>query len=116
MRPRGIEFGCYDVNSVLVTCSKSQWDYLVKHQEMIERQGVVKSIIESPDFICISARHTKRRTIYKMVVLPPPYGNTYVRVVVEYKRRLISKMRGYVINAFACNGMQEGEVKVWERG
>ena len=108
-----IEFVCEDVNGISVSCSKQQWQYLVKHKEMEGQQGVVRAVIESPDFINQSASSSKKYTYYKQLVLPI-VGNTYVRVVIARKIRALGK-RGYVINAFSCDGEQQGEERIWTK-
>jgi chaperonin GroEL (HSP60 family) len=112
-QPQYNEFVCKDVRDIQVSCAKSQWQYLIKHKEMEECQGVVKAIIESPSFINQSKTDKKRQTYYKQLVLPK-IGSTYVRVVVEF-RETDGQKRGYVINAFACNGPQKGEKLIWQK-
>ncbi len=110
-----IEFSCFDRGSILVTCAKSQWIYLAKHKEVVGRQRLVKAVIENPDSIRQSKKHKKRRTLYKVNVFPQLIGRPHIRVVVEYRKKPLGEMRGYVINAFSCKGVQDGEVLIWER-
>lgn len=107
------EFVCKEPRNVIISCSKKQWSYLSKHKEMEGQQGVVKAVIEKPDFICQSRDFKNRNTFYKRLVMAS-VGDTYIRVVVEYRGKLLGK-RGYMINAFPCGGMQEGEVIIWEK-
>lgn len=107
-------FSCKDPRGVEVTCSKQQWDYLIKHKEMVGQQGVVKVIIEKPDFINQSSRSGSRNTYYKRLVLPN-IGSTYIRVVIDIKEKESGIKKGYVINAFATDGPQKGERLLWER-
>jgi len=99
-----------------IKCATEQWQYLIKHEEMIGQQGVVKAILMSPDFINQSAKKKNCHTYYKRLVLAK-IGSTYVRVVVEIKYRLSPKSWKYgnLINAFSCNGEQLGEVRIWTK-
>jgi hypothetical protein len=112
--PKPTEFSCRDKDHILITCSKEQWQYLIKHKEMENQQGVVKAVIESPDFINQSKNHKNRKTFYKQLVLKD-IGSTYLRVVIEYKTNLLGLKRGYVINAFSCDGAQKGEQVIWKK-
>jgi hypothetical protein len=108
------EFVCEDVRGLTIICSKERWEHLTRHGEMVGTQGVVKAIIASPEFINRSASEKNRQTYYKQLVLPNT-GSTYVRVVVELSNRLLRKKKGYIINAFRCNGEQNGEVRIWTK-
>ena len=81
---------------------------------MIGQQSVVKAIVEKPDSIYRSKNYKERNTYYKRLVLPS-IGNTYIRVVVLCKETDSGNKKGYVINAFACNGSQRGEKLLWEK-
>jgi hypothetical protein len=109
-----IEFTCIDIRGIFVSCSKERWRHLTEHKEMIDQQVLVKSIIESPEFINISASFKDRQTYYKKMVLPS-IGSSYVRTVVKIHVNLSGKKKGYVINAFSCKGEQKGEVRIWTR-
>lgn len=106
-----IEFICKDVRGIVVTCLNTQWQYLLKHPEMEGQQGVVRAIIEAPEFIHRSRDYKDRHTYYKQVVLSG-IGNTYIRVIVKVNSWL---KRGQVYNAFAVKGPQEGETLIWKR-
>ena len=107
-------FVCKDPRGVVISCSKEQWNYLIKHREMVGQQGVVKAVIKTPDYIYQSRNFKSRNTYYKRLVLPE-IGDTYVRVVVELKEKTTGTQRGYVINAFASSGSQKGERLLWEK-
>jgi len=108
------EFACKDPRGIVISCSKQQWEYLVKQREMEGQQGVVKAILEAPDFINQSRDFKDRHTYYKQLVLHS-VGNTYIRVVVKVKSKILARKRGYVINAFSCSGTQKGERLLWKR-
>lgn len=80
---------------------------------MIGQQGIVQAVIKTPEFINQSASSNKRHTYYKRLVLPV-LGNTYIRVIIERRDKVLRK-KGYVINAFSCNGEQQGEVRLWTK-
>ncbi|MBA7699082.1 hypothetical protein ES703_107768 [subsurface metagenome] len=71
--------------------------------------------IEKPDSIHQCKDFKDRNLFYKRLVLPS-VGDTYIRVVVKYRGKLLRDKRGYVINAFSCNGPRKGEVLLWEKG
>jgi ssRNA-specific RNase YbeY (16S rRNA maturation enzyme) len=64
----GTEFVCTDVLGLEIKCATEQWQYLIKHEEMIGQQGVIKAILMSPDFINQSAKKNCH-TYYKRLVL-----------------------------------------------
>lgn len=112
----GLEFDCRDNSGNLVTCSRDQWAYISKHGEMIGLQGVVRSIIESPDSVwkCLDRRNTQN--MYKRIVLAPPVGDTTIRVVVEYGRDKLLRKRGEVITAYSeAKPNSAREVLIWKR-
>jgi len=108
------EFACKDPRGIKVSCSKTSWRYLVKHEEMKGQKGVVRAIIEKPDRIKQSAKFKDRHIYYKLLVLPS-VGSAYVRVVVKIKGESPEEIKGYVINAFACSGEQKGEKLLWQK-
>ncbi|MFC1939129.1 hypothetical protein ACFLXO_00375 [Chloroflexota bacterium] len=107
------EFSCIDPNGIVISCSEQSWTHLTKHNEMIGQQGIIKAVLESPDFINRDANHKKWNNYYKLLVLPQ-IGSTYVRVTVQ-RPRLIGRKRGYVITGHACNGEKKGEVRLWSK-
>jgi hypothetical protein len=80
---------------------------------MIGKEKIVQAIVGKPQAVYASASVKGRVTLYKRLVLPPPIGDTFIRVVVEYKNSPFKKKRGYICNAFSCRGKQQGEVLIW---
>ena len=114
--PGGIEFICHDVFHKIITCSSEQWLYISKHGEMINKQGLIRSIIQKPDSVwkCIDRRKTKN--MYKRAVLERPVGDTTVRVVVEYGRDRLLRERGEVVTAYSeAKPKSAREVMIWEK-
>ena len=109
-----IEFICKDARGIIVTCLNTQWQYIVKHKEMEDQQGIVRAIIESPEFINRSKNFNNRHCYYKQLVVPG-IGSTYLRVVVKLSSKPFRPERGYLVNAFACKGPQEGEILIWKK-
>jgi hypothetical protein len=109
-----IEFICRDPMGVVVTCLNTQWQYIIKHKEMEGQQGVARAIIESPEFINRSKNFKNRQCYYKQLVMAG-IGSTYLRVVVKLGSKPFGPKRGYMVNAFACKGPQEGEILIWEK-
>ena len=111
--PSTKEFGCIDVFETKVSCSKKRWKHICKHAEMVCLQGLVKSIIGKPDFVCKSHSYANRYTFYRKC-WPAKLGRDerYIRVVIEYNMNAKRELRGCVISSFACDGMQLGEVTI----
>jgi hypothetical protein len=109
-----IEFTCVDVRGKTITCLYDDWQYLIKHQEMRNQQKVVQDIIQSPDFINGDKDFKNRHSYYKFTTLPR-LGETYVKVIVEFKTELLGTEKGFVYNAFACRGEKQGEVRKWTK-
>jgi hypothetical protein len=110
---RKTEFRCIDPNGVIISCHNWNWAHLINHKELIGQQGVVKAVIESPDFINNDVKHKNRTNYYKLLILPR-IGSTYVRITVQ-KPILLSRKRGVIITGYACNGEKKGEVRLWSK-
>ena len=97
-----------------MSCSSEDWQHAARHEEVRGNQGVMKAVIESPEFINQSASVKNRHTYYKHLVLPG-HGAVILRVVVELSKNPIKRNRAYFRNAFRCTGEQQGEVRIWTK-
>ena len=108
-----IEFRCTDPNGISISCSAQSWIHLTRHKELVGQQGIVKVVLETPDFINRDVNRKRRSNYYKLVVLPQ-IGMTYVRITVQ-RPKLFGRKKGYVITGVACNGEKKGEVRLWSK-
>lgn len=91
------------------------WQHIIEHAELINKQGLVKFVVEKPDSTYQDADYKNRRVLYKSCVLPPPCGACWIRVIIEYRMLPISK-KGWVVTAHASNkNKREGEVLLWNK-
>jgi hypothetical protein len=81
---------------------------------MIGCDAHVKTTIENPYQIYQDSTHLNRRIVYKPFILPKPFHTEYLRVVVEYRRRFLRGMIGYVVTAFATRNIRKGDILIWE--
>jgi hypothetical protein len=111
------EIKCQDKDGVNITCSDDCWEnhIVAEHPEMEGWDAYVKVTIEKPYQIYQDGRHPKRKAFYNPFILPKPFHQQYLRVVVEYKKRRFASVRGYVITAFPCQGIRKGDILIWER-
>lgn len=108
------EFECVDIFGNEIGCSRKRWKHVCTHAEMVGLQELVKSIIGRPDFICRSRAYANRHTFYKKCWLSQLGRDIkHIRVVVEYQIDKKQKVRGSIMSAMACNGIQLGEVVIW---
>lgn len=108
----GNEFTCQDRKGITVTCSRECWTkHVCIHAEMINEQGVVKTVISSPTSEYQDVRHVDKHNFYKNLVLPT-VGNTLVKVCVEYSKQY-GKERGFVRTAYATDRVKKGEIWLW---
>jgi hypothetical protein len=109
-----VEFTRVDVRGKTVECLYNDWQYLIKHQEMRYQQNVVQDILKTPEFINRDKDFHNRFSYYKLTTLPS-LGETYVKVIVEFKKYIFASEKGFVYNAFSCRGEKQGEVRVWTK-
>jgi hypothetical protein len=114
---QSIEFNCLDKDGTPIICTKERWEHITiasKHTELIDKQNLVALVIKTPDQINKDRNFSDRKVIYKSLVLPPPLGACYVRVVVKYRRNVLRKA-GWVCSAFASEDIRSGEVIIWKK-
>jgi ribosomal 30S subunit maturation factor RimM len=108
----GNEFTCEDKNGIIVAYSRECWyKHIIIHPEMIDSQGVVKAVIETPNSEYQDVRHLGTRNYYKQLILPY-IGITLVKVSVQY-RKVFGKERGFIKTAYATDKVKKGEVWLW---
>jgi hypothetical protein len=109
-------FRCQDKDGITVVCSKDTWDghIVAEHLEMKGCEAIVQATIERPFKVYQDKTHLRRRVLYRPFVLPKPFQTQYLRVIVEYRTRRFRNQRGYVVTAFACTDLRQGDVLLWE--
>lgn len=109
-------FRCRDIDNVVVVCYKDTWENHIagEHLEVKGCEHIVKEAIEKPYRVYQDSRHISRKNIYKPFVLPKPCHTDYLRVGIEYRKRLLVGLRGFVRTAFACKNIRKGDILIWE--
>lgn len=107
---------CQDRDGIRVICTESNWENHVvsEHPELRGCELHVKTTIETPHRIYQDSRHPNRRNLYKPFILPKPFHTQWLRVVIEYKKPLFGDIRGEVVTAFACTGVRQGDILIWQ--
>jgi len=90
------------------------WQHIIKHGELRQKQELVRAVIEHPDSIYQDTDNKKKRVLYKSCVLAPPWGACYVRVIIEYHMIPLIK-KGWVCTAHASYNKKAGEVLIWSK-
>ena len=111
-------FECRDRDGTRVVCSRETWDRHIvpEHPEMKGCQDSAVETITSPYQVYQDKNFSARRILYRPFVLPRPYDQQYLRVVIEYKRRRLSKRyTGYVLTAFPVQNRRKGDILLWSR-
>lgn len=70
----------------------------------------VRNTIEDPEIIRADRNHPRRECYYRTA--PPPFGNQYLKVVIEFTR--ISK-KGSLVTSYRENAHVPGEREVWRK-
>ena len=108
-----IHFECIDVRGRRIVCERENWDaHVERHQEIAGQETQVVATIEAPMAIYQDARHADRHVYYRMNVLPGVYGQSYLRVIIAF-RRTLRGLRGYFVSAHAAAGPKKGETIIW---
>jgi len=105
-----------------VTLSEETWEkhIVCEHPEMgamASRDEILSCIsqtISNPLYICQDAIHSNRRNFYLPFILPKPYQRSYLKVVVEYRKRWFG-LKGYVRTAYSTTALKPGEKIIWQR-
>ena len=107
---------CHDKDGVRVVCDEDTWNnhIIAEHPEMNGCEAYVKVAIERPYQIYQDSSNVNKRVIYKPFILPEPFHRWYLRVVIEYKKRPLRKMTGYVRTAFSCQNKKRDQILLWE--
>jgi hypothetical protein len=102
-------------NGAAVTCSHRQWEkhIVAEHPEMDGGEAAVERVINEPLAIYQSDTHPRRHVFYRPSELSPPFNRGFIRVVVEYRTRRWSGLRGHVVTAFLVAGPKKGEILIW---
>jgi hypothetical protein len=110
-------FRCYDINGILVICTKFWWDnhIVTDHLEMRGCEAHVKVAIENPYQIYQDGSKPDHKNIYKPFILPKPFHTQYLRVGIKYKKSKFGKLKGFVATAFACRSKKQGDILIWEQ-
>ena len=78
------------------------------------RYSVSMVLLCAPDQINRDKDNSDRKVIYKSLVLPHPWGDCYVRVVIKYRKNIFKK-GGWVCSAMASYHIKSGEAIIWEK-
>ncbi len=109
-------FRCVDKDGVTVMCSRDTWEnhILAEHLEMEGCEAYVKAAVENPYQIYQDSRYPNKKIIYKPFILPKPFHTQYLRVAIQYRKRMFRDLVGYVLSAFACQNKKQGDILIWE--
>ena len=112
------KFVCYDKDGIEIICAEANWDNHIvsEHPELKGCEAHVKATVENPYRIYQDPRHPNRRILYRPFILPKPFHTQWLRVAIEYRKPRFGKLRGYTVTAFACTGVRQGDILIWEGG
>ena len=110
------DFTATDRDGIAVACYHDAWENHIadEHPEMASQQGAVATTIRDPVFIYQSDRHASRKIFYRPFILSPPYFQSYLRVVIEY-RGTGTNRRGTVVTAFPSANIRQGDILIWSK-
>jgi hypothetical protein len=108
-------FQCRDKDGISVVCSRECWEnhIIAEHPEMNGCETYVKAAIENPYQVYQDSKNINKKIIYKPFILPRPFNQQYLRVVIEYKAKRFRAMRGYILSAFPCINIKKGDILIW---
>ena len=106
-----IHFSCTDRDGRPVSCRESVWfdHILAEHPEMEHSEREVICALNSPLEVRRDPGRPDRRLCYGITArVPGPMPLAYLRVVVQYRSRR-SSVRGFIITAFPCDEIRQGD-------
>jgi hypothetical protein len=109
-------FSCRDKDGILIICDQSTWNnhIIFEHPEVKGCEVQVQTAITMPYQIYQDATNIDRKIIYRPFILPKPFHTQYLRVVIQYRKRVFGQIRGFVCTAFACTHVKFGDILLWE--
>lgn len=110
------DFSIEDRDGSSVRCTHDSWaNHIVdEHPELENQQSAVSITVQEPIYIYQSGRYPERRLFYRPFVLPAPFRNSYVLVVIAY-RGSGDRRRGEVVSAYATANIKEGDILIWSK-
>ena len=108
-------FEAVDYEGVPVRCSHRIWSrhITVRHQDMEGQQAAVTATLAYPDLVYRSNEYPNRKLYYRREVLPQPYAQDLLAVVVDYPtgRQTIAN----IVTAYRKLPDEERETLIWSR-
>lgn len=109
------ELETVDYRGVTIVCPHYWWEghIVSRHGYMEGQQAAVITALRDPYFVTRSAGYRDRRLYYRPLVLPAPYTNEYLIVVVDYP--VGSRRVGRVVTAYKNPAMLRREALIWTK-
>jgi len=105
---------CRDPLGDTVVLHDHQWSFhVLEHPELAGQLAAVKLAIEAPDRIVTDRDRADRRCYYRAEVLPAPYDEDLLKVVVGLAAGSQGTTTGEVITAYATPRVKQGEAQQW---
>jgi hypothetical protein len=110
------DFDCKDKDGIRIVCTEDNWvnHIVAEHPELNGCEVLVKKTIGQPHRVYQDSRHPNRKILYKPFILPKPFNTQWLRVAIEYRKPMLGDIRGYVVTAFACTGVRQGDIIIWQ--
>ena len=114
--PLTCEFETKDRDKTPVRCGHATWNgHIVdEHPEMAGHQSAVSQTIRDPVYVYQSTRYANRRIHYRPFILPGPYHQYFLMVVIAYDRRG-NRTYGEIVTAFPTANTKEGDILRWSK-
>ena len=109
------EFEVVDFGGVPVRCSHRIWSRHItsRHPELEGQQAALIAALTDPDYVYQSGRYPDRKLHYRREVLPYPYAQDLVAVVVAYPEHTLGV--GQVVTAYRKRPDVDQETLIWSR-
>lgn len=77
-------------------------------------EGAVVAALREPTHEYQSDRYPNRRIYYRPFILPKPYYQSYLRVVIAYQGSG-TRARGELVTAFPSANIRGGDILIWSK-
>lgn len=108
---------CADCRGRTVRLEEWTWrdKMLLDHAELDGIEAAIEQILVDPEVRSHDRPHIHRENFYRRGVLPSPYHEDLLKVVVEFRRENDDEVHGRVVTAYATVRVARGEKRIGTR-
>lgn len=110
-------FNGKDKDGHTVVCSRGWWEKHIinRHPEVADWLAHIQTAIQDPYQVYQDRTNLNRKIYYRPFILPPPFSTQYLRIAIQYKQKITGQITGFIVTAFPCSNIKEGDILIWQR-